>query len=81
VDARTAPVVALVDVLLPSRADGVEFVRALARRGRPVVATSVSAAVRDDALAAGAVRFVEKAPDAQRLLTALRNSAERRLDE
>ena len=39
VDAHTAPVVALVDVLLPDRADG-------------VVATSVSAAVGKDALAA-----------------------------
>lgn len=81
VDARTAPVVALVDVLLPDLADGVELVRALVRRGRRVVAISVWAAVRDDALAAGAVRFVEKAPDAQRLLTALRHSAERCLDE
>jgi DNA-binding NtrC family response regulator len=80
VDARTGPLVALVDVL-PDRADGVELVRALAGRGRRVVAISVSAAVRDDALAAGAVRFVEKAPDAQRLLTALRHSAERGLDE
>jgi len=50
-------------------------------RGRRVVATSVSAAVGNDALAAGAVRFVEKAPDAERLLTALRHSAERCLAE
>jgi two-component system response regulator DesR len=81
VDARTAPVVALVDVLLPDRADGVELVRALARRGRRVVATSVLAAVGHDALAAGAVRFVEKEPDALRLLTVLRHSAECCLDE
>jgi DNA-binding NarL/FixJ family response regulator len=80
-DERAAPAVALVDVLLPRRADGVELVRALSVRGRPVVATSVSAAVRRDALDAGALGFVEKAPDPQRLLAALRHSAELRLDE
>jgi hypothetical protein len=37
--------------------------------------------VRNDALAAGALRFVEKAPDDQRLLAALRHSAERCVDE
>jgi DNA-binding NarL/FixJ family response regulator len=80
-DECTSPAVALVDVLLPDLADGVGVVRALTLRGRPVVATSVSAAVRNDALAAGALRFVEKGPDDQRLLTALRHSAERRDDE
>jgi DNA-binding NarL/FixJ family response regulator len=78
-DARTAAAVALVDVMLPDRGDGVELVRALSLRGRPVVAMSVSAAVRKDALDAGARHFVEKAPDAQRLLTALRHSADRHL--
>ena len=73
--------VALVDVLLPDRADGIDVVRELTRRGRPVVATSVSASVRNDALAAGALRFVEKSPDDQRLLSVLRHSAERCLDE
>jgi DNA-binding NarL/FixJ family response regulator len=81
VDERTSPAVALVDVLLPDRADGIDLVRALTRRARPVVATSVSASVRNDALAAGALRFVEKSPDDQRLLSVLRHSAERRLDE
>ena len=80
-DESTAPAVVLVDVLLPDRADGLGVVRELARRGRPVVATSVSAAVRDDALTAGARCFVEKAPDVHRLLTALRHSAEQHLDE
>jgi DNA-binding NarL/FixJ family response regulator len=80
-DEQAGPAVALVDVLLPDRADGIELVRSLAMRGRPVVATSVSAAVRTEALAAGASRIVEKAPDAQRLLTALRHSAERGFDE
>ena len=80
-DERTSPAVALVDVLLPDRADGIDVVRALTLRGRPVIATSVSASVRSDALAAGALRFVEKSPDDQRLLSVLRHSAERCLDE
>jgi CheY-like chemotaxis protein len=80
-DQCSDPAVALVDVLLPNRADGIGVVRELALRGRPVVATSVSAAVRNEALAAGASRFVEKTPDAQRLLSALRHAAERHLDE
>lgn len=80
-DHRARPTVALVDVLLPDRDDGIDVIRTLALRGRPVVATSVSAAVRNEALAAGASRFIEKAPDAQRLLTALRHSAEQHLDE
>ena len=80
-DERTSPAVALVDVLLPDRADGIDVVRALTLRGRPVVATSVSASVRNDALAAGALRFVEKSPDDQRLLSVLRHCAERSLDE
>ena len=80
-DQCTGPAVALVDVLLPDRDDGIDVIRRLTLRGRPVVATSVSASVRDEALAAGASRFVEKAPDTQQLLTALRHSAEQRLDE
>ncbi len=76
-DECTSPAVALVDVLLPERANGVDVVRVLTLRGRPVVATSVSASVRNDALAAGALCFVEKSPDDQRLLLALRHSAER----
>ena len=80
-DERTSPAVALVDVLLPDQADGIEVVRALTRRGRRVVATSVSASVRNDAVAAGAVGFVEKSPDDQRLLSVLRHSAEHSLDE
>ena len=80
-DGSAGSAVALVDVLLPNRADGLGVVRELALRGRPVVATSVSAAVRNDALAAGARCFVEKAPDPHQLLTALRHSAERQLDE
>ena len=80
-DQCTGPAVALVDVLLPGRDDGIDVIRALTLRGRPVVATSVSASVRDEALAAGASHFVEKAPEAQRLLTALRHPAEQHLDE
>lgn len=74
-DERATPAVALVDVLLPKPADGLAVVEALSLSGRPVVATSVSAAVRGAAIAAGAVRFVEKGPDAQPLLAALRQAA------
>jgi DNA-binding NarL/FixJ family response regulator len=80
-DDLTSPAVALVDVLLPERADGIDVVRELTLRGRPVVATSVSASVRNAALAAGALRFLEKSSDHQRLLSALRHSAECSLDE
>jgi DNA-binding NarL/FixJ family response regulator len=80
-DECAGPAVALVDVLLPSQPDGIGVVRELALRGRPVVATSVSAAARNDALSAGALCFVEKGPDTQPLLTALRHSAEQQPDE
>lgn len=63
--------VALVDVLLPSAAEGVALIQTLAARGWRVVATSVSGAQRDATLAAGARVFVEKAPDPHALLSAL----------
>ena len=80
-DRRGAPDVALVDVMLPSPEEGLGVVRALTARGRRVIAMSVSAAVRARALAAGATAFVEKGPDAQPLVTALRHSAEPTLDQ
>jgi two-component system nitrate/nitrite response regulator NarL len=72
-DERLAPDVALVDILLPDRADGIALVRALVDRGRRVVAASVAGASRADALAAGAACFVEKSPDSEPLLAALRH--------
>ena len=51
--------VALVDALLPTLADGMALVRGLARH-LPVVAISLDGSRRRDALAAGAVAYVEK---------------------
>ncbi|MGZ6269533.1 MAG: response regulator [Candidatus Limnocylindrales bacterium] len=51
--------VALIDALLPTLADGVRLVRALAVHV-PVVAISLEGASRAEMLAAGAVAFVEK---------------------
>ena len=51
--------VALVDALLPTLADGVALVRSLAPH-LPVVAMSLDGSRRRDALAAGAVAYVEK---------------------
>lgn len=70
-DAAQPADVALVDVLLPSAAEGVALIQALAARGWRVVATSVSGAQRDATLAAGAKVFVEKAPDPHAVLSAL----------
>lgn len=80
-DERRVPAVALVDVMLPDRVDGLSLVERLSTRGRAVLATSVSAAVGRDALAAGALAFIEKGPDPQRLLTELRHLAEPALDQ
>ena len=79
-DERWVPAVALVDVMLPDRVDGISLVQRLSARGRAVLATSVSAAVGQEALAAGASSFIEKGPDPQRLLTELRHLAEPSVD-
>jgi CheY-like chemotaxis protein len=70
---RADPSVALVDVLLPDDATGLALVRSLARRpGCAVVAMSVRGGLRDAALAAGAVAFVEKSGDIDAVLDAVR---------
>jgi DNA-binding NarL/FixJ family response regulator len=75
--ARADPAVALVDVLLPNDLTGLALVRGL-RNQRPrcaVVAMSVRGGVREAALAAGAVAFVEKEGDIDALLGAVRTAA------
>jgi DNA-binding NtrC family response regulator len=73
---RIDPSVALVDVLLPEATTGLALVGRLAHRpGWVVVAMSVRSSVRLDALAAGAVAFVEKGDDIDALLDALRVAA------
>jgi DNA-binding NtrC family response regulator len=73
---RTDPSVALVDVLLPEATTGLTLVGRLAHQpGLAVVAMSVRSSIRLDALAAGAVAFVEKGDDIDALLDALRAAA------
>jgi DNA-binding NarL/FixJ family response regulator len=70
------PSVALVDVLLPDGATGLALVRRLDERpGCAVVAMSVRGGLRQAALSAGAVAFVEKGGDIDALLTAVRGAA------
>jgi DNA-binding NarL/FixJ family response regulator len=73
---RVNPAVALVDVILPDELTGLELVRNLSRRpGCAVVAMSVRNGLRDAALAAGAVAFVEKGSDIDAILAAVRAAA------
>ena len=70
------PSVALVDVLRPDDVTGLELVRRLNHRpGCAVVAMSVRGGLRDAALAAGAVAFVEKGGDIDALLAAVHAAA------
>jgi len=70
---RTDPSVALVDVLLPDKTTGLALVRSLSQRpGCAVVAMSVRGGLGPDALAAGAVFFVEKGGDIDAILGAVR---------
>jgi DNA-binding NarL/FixJ family response regulator len=70
------PSVALVDVLLPDRATGLALVRSLDERPTcAVVAMSVRGGLREAALSAGAVAFVEKGGDIDALLAAVRGAA------
>lgn len=72
---RADPSVALVDVLLPDDATGLALVRSLTeRRGCAVVAMSVRGGLREAAMAAGAVAFVEKGGDIDALLDAVRSA-------
>jgi len=66
--------VALVDALLPAIADGVALVRRLSRHV-PVVAISLDGTRRRDALAAGAVAYLEKDGSLDDLVAALRRAA------
>jgi DNA-binding NtrC family response regulator len=77
---RADPSVALVDVLLPDDLTGLALVRGLSQRpGCAVVAMSVRGGLREPALAAGAVAFVEKGGDIDALLDAVRAASRRHL--
>jgi DNA-binding NarL/FixJ family response regulator len=50
----------LLDLMLPTEAEGMRVLRVLRDRNRPVIAISVLGALRQRALAEGAFAFVEK---------------------
>ncbi|HEY4454165.1 MAG TPA: response regulator [Pseudonocardiaceae bacterium] len=73
-----APTVALVDVYLPGREDGLALLRALNEDLRiPVVAISLDNTACDSALEAGAYRFLAKESVPDLLLDVLGMSAQR----
>ncbi len=59
-DAEHAPDVVVLDLLLPSAADGLNVLGVLRSRDRPVVAMSVLGSLRQQALTGGAFAFLEK---------------------
>jgi DNA-binding NarL/FixJ family response regulator len=59
-DRRLVPEVVLLDLSLPTSADGVATLRELVARRRAVVATSIKGGLSGTAHAAGARAFVEK---------------------
>lgn len=71
------PDVVVLDILLPSAAEGLEVLKDLAATGRPVVALSIRDGLRAAALATGAVAFVEKYAGPDALLETLRNIVSR----
>ena len=72
-DEALHPDVVVLDLLLPSAEDGLDVLRRLAASGRAVVALSVRDGLRAEALAAGAVAFVEKYAGPDPLLETLRD--------
>lgn len=67
-----APMVALVDILLPAARDGLGLLRTLNGELRiPTVAISMHGEHRDSALAAGARQFLSKDGSPEQLLAAL----------
>jgi DNA-binding NarL/FixJ family response regulator len=59
-DLELAPDVVVLDLLLPHVSDGMEVLRELRGRGRPVVAISRMGELRSQAMLAGAHAFLEK---------------------
>jgi DNA-binding NtrC family response regulator len=73
---RSGPAVALVDALLRDEVTGLALVRSLGRvPGCAVVAMSARSGLRQAALDAGAVAFVEKGSDIDAILDAVRAAA------
>jgi DNA-binding NarL/FixJ family response regulator len=59
-DLELLPDVVVLDLLLPQAPDGMQVLRELRRRDRPVVAISRMGALGPEAMAAGAHAFLEK---------------------
>jgi DNA-binding NarL/FixJ family response regulator len=77
-DLQLAPDIVVLDLLLPAAANGLAALRELIRRGRPVVAISISGGLRTAALGAGADAFLEKgAREMDRLLDTIRAASPR----
>jgi DNA-binding NarL/FixJ family response regulator len=71
-DQALRPSVILLDLLFPTRVDGLDAVRLLASVSkRPIVVISAQAALRDAAHAAGATGFVVQGDDADVLLAVI----------
>lgn len=67
-----APTVAVMDMYLPAMSDGLALLRIFSQDlGIPVIAISLEATARRDALAAGAFRFLDKASVPELLVEAL----------
>ena len=77
-DLQLAPDIVLLDLLLPAAPNGMDALRELIRRGRPVVTISISGGLRAAALGAGADVFLEKgAREMDRLLDTIRAASSR----
>ncbi len=72
-DEALHPDVVVLDLLLPSAEEGLAVLRRLASSGRAVVALSIRDGLRAEAIAAGAVAFVEKYAGPDALLASLRD--------
>jgi len=71
------PAVALVDVRIPTERDGLSLIETLAnKRGVPVIAMSLPSALEEPAIAAGAARFLTKGTSPERMIAAIRATAD-----
>ena len=77
-DLQLEPDIVVLDLLLPAASNGLNALRELIGRGRPVVAISISGGLRAAALGAGADAFLEKGGrEMDRLLDTIRAASPR----
>jgi DNA-binding NarL/FixJ family response regulator len=72
------PDVALMDVLLPGPADGLQLLAALQRLGLPAVVLTAASSLRDQTQQSGATTFLEKDGKVDRIVSALRSASRQR---